>query len=99
MDEEMLKMLLFLIRHCGRVSRKIILDDFELADIRAIMTQCDLEQATQDGKTANATSINLDCMPKTMENVRHWRGKIRRVQGVPMAYMTREQLVPGDEHF
>ena len=87
MAEEMLKMLLFLIRHCGRVSLKFVLADVELADLWALTTQCDLEQAAQDDTVAPTPSINLSCMPKNMENVRDWCGKIHGVQGVTMAYM------------
>ena len=46
---------------------------------------------------AEPPSVNLHCMPKAMENVGDWCGKIHGVQEIPMAYMTRGQLMPGDE--
>ena len=97
MAEEILKMLLFLIRHRDRVSRQIVLDDVEFAGIRVLTTQRDLEQATKDNKMVEPPSVNLRSMPKTMENVRDWCSKICRVTGAPLAYMMHVKIMPESE--
>ena len=93
----MLKIIIYYIKHCDRVSRKIDLTQVELINIRALTSQRDLERATKDNKTADPPSVNLRSMPKTMENIKEWCIKIRGVTGAPLAYMMRVALMPEDE--
>jgi len=95
--EETLKMILFFIKHRDRVSRTTKLDKVQLSDVRGLAPQRKLELATMNDKVAEPPSINLRCMPKTMENIKEWCSKIRGVSGAPLAYMMRANLMPKNE--
>ena len=68
--EETLKLLLYFTKHCDQISHSARLNDIKISHLRALMTQRDLKIASKDDPKPDMPKVNLECMLKTMKNVK-----------------------------
>lgn len=89
--EDNLKLAVYYVKHQDRVSRNVNVGSITLAAVRKLVKQRETENSHTDPDTP---AIDSKDWPKTIEAVEEYLRQFRGINGVPLSYVVRKDLIP-----